>query len=146
MLLAIHYLFRSQFTYCLTNLNLQLIIYLGVYTIDIKVTIKRGFYKNEFEIDHENNPKFEIADNKLLSPCPYSAKQYISEDIISMIKFNTMRSSLRAKPVFTITNQRFLTSITNRERGSTQDIYTRIFEVDRICCLINEHFGLKARP
>lgn len=68
--------------------------------MDTEASVKSKFYKNKFEINHENNYEFEVAGNKLLLSDPRSAEYHILENIANMIKFNTMRFSPTAKSVF----------------------------------------------
>lgn len=101
----------------------KLIICLEIYIIDTEAIIENRFYRNKFETNHENNPEFEVAGNKLLLPGFCLAKYYIPEDIVSMIEFNTMCYSLSAKPVSTIADQKFLTSVANWKRRSEHPRY-----------------------
>lgn len=88
----------------LFNLNLLSIIYLKIHTIDIETSIRNEFYSNKFKIDHKNNLKFEVTDNKLLLAGFYFAKYYIPENIVNIIKFNITYSNLIAKLASVIIN------------------------------------------
>ena len=63
-----------------------------------------------------------------------------------MIEFDMMHFSLSVDPVSATVNQGFSSNVVSRERGSTQDIFVRIFEVDRIHQVITKRFRSKARP
>ncbi len=63
-----------------------------------------------------------------------------------MVEFDMMQSSPPTDPAAATIDQGFLTSAANWERGSTRDICTRMSEVDHIRRVINERFGLRARP
>lgn len=123
-----------------------MIIRSKIFIIDTEATVESSFNGNKFEIDHEDNPEFKVAGNKLLLLGSCLVEQYVLEDIASMIEFNTIYFNPPAEPISTITDQRFLTSIANWKYGNIIDIYIKKSEVDHICRLINKHFGLKTRP
>lgn len=70
--------------------------------IDIEIIVENSFYRDKFETNHKENSKFEVVSNKPLLPSLCLAKQYIPEDIESMIQFNIIHSSPPVKPESTI--------------------------------------------
>lgn len=104
--------------------------------------------EDEVKTDYED-PKdidLETTNNNTLLPSTYSAKNPVSEKIVSIIKFDIIQSSPPIDPAITTIDQEFLISIANWECGSTRDIYTRMLEIDHICRVINKQFNLNARP
>lgn len=96
----------------LFNLNLELIIYSEVRTIDTETGSESQFYVDEFKTDHEKNLESKVTCNKLLLPSPWSAKQcvlvlpspcsaeyYVLEDMASIMEFDIMHSSLPFDPI-----------------------------------------------
>ncbi len=108
--------------------------------MDIETSIEK---KTDYENLEDLN--LEITSNNTLLLGPRLAEDPVPEDTANMVKFDMMQSSPPADLAAAIIDQEFLTSTANWECRSTKDICTRMLEVDHICQVINERFGLKAR-
>lgn len=108
----------------------------------------KSHYGDEVETDYGDfeDIDLKITRNNTLLPGPRLAETSVSEDTASIVEFDMMRSSPPADIATATMEQGFLVSAANWEHGSTRNICARMPEVDRICRVINERFGLKARP